>query len=88
MGKQVWYGRVGAPGMVLWISGSWVLQWASLMGWANGQASGYPVVWRMAAVWVLVPGSWLLGPGYHRVWAVQLRLYGCWDAEKKELPRQ
>ena len=47
--------------MVLWISGIWVLRWASLMGWADGQASGYQVVWRVAAVWVLVSGYWVLG---------------------------
>ena len=69
--------------MVLWISGIWVLRWASLMGWADGQASGYQVVWRVAAVWVLVPGYWVLG-----IRAVQLQLCDRWDVEMKELPRQ
>lgn len=86
MGKQVQYGRVGVlGGVVLWISGSWVLQWARLVEWQVGQASGYQKVWRIAAFWVQGPGSWMV---QYRVWAVQLQLRGCWDVEMRELPRQ
>lgn len=83
-GWRKWANGYGMGGLALLVGcfgsqGTGLLQWAKVMNWRVGQASGYPSG--------VACGS-CLGPGSYRAWAVQLQSCDRWDVEMRELPRQ